>query len=117
MIRLHGEPRAIYRVHWTPNKVQKDGARFYLVIGPIGEGVSPAERHGVALEYIPSKGGFTVLDADRKFPATDSLVGRLLSRKEVVGTPLAEEVFALVDTIWLQDQNIAEIVRTAPEAE
>jgi len=37
------------------------------------------------------------------------LLGRSLLRAEVVGTPLASEVFALVDAIWLTDSRIAEV--------
>ena len=36
---------------------------------------------------------------------------KALRRDEVMGTALADEVFALVDEIWLQDDRIAEIVQ------
>ncbi len=38
-----------------------------------------------------------------------ALCGRALSRAEVVGTPLAQEVFALLDAVWLAEPRISEV--------
>jgi hypothetical protein len=35
-----------------------------------------------------------------------AVVGRALPRVNVSNTPLAQEVFELVDAIWLEDENI-----------
>ncbi len=37
------------------------------------------------------------------------LCGRALERTEVIGTPLANEVFSLVDSLWLTEPRIEEI--------
>jgi hypothetical protein len=50
-----------------------------------------------------------VVDANQTPMATHPLAGRSLAREDVVGTPLAQEVFDLVDAIWLNDGNIAEV--------
>jgi hypothetical protein len=42
------------------------------------------------------------------------MVGRGLVREDVVMTPLAQEVFEIIDTIWLDDKRIAEV--TGPVA-
>jgi hypothetical protein len=47
--------------------------------------------------------GFMIVDADQTPIAPNPLVGRALSREAVVDTPLAQEVFDLVDAIWLKD--------------
>ena len=54
-----------------------------------------------------------VVDASETSIASNPLVGRALKREEVVGTPLAQEVFELVDAIWLEDANIAEVTDPA----
>ncbi len=44
-----------------------------------------------------------VIDAASRPAAQSALAGRSLARSEVVGTPLAEKVFDLVDVIYEQD--------------
>lgn len=38
-----------------------------------------------------------------------SLCGRALEREDVIGTLLANEVFSLVDSLWLTEPRIEEI--------
>ena len=38
-----------------------------------------------------------------------SLCGRALERVDVIGTPLANEIFSLVDSLWLTEARIEEI--------
>jgi len=47
-----------------------------------------------------------VVDATERPIANSPLVGGALRRQDVVGTPLAEQVFGLVDAIFLQDSRI-----------
>lgn len=114
-VRLHGELYATYAVHWTGGKVRDHGAHFYMVLGGWGESVNSAEGVSVALQYRADKGGFRVIDAAGTMLADEPRVGRPLQRDEVVGTPLAEKVFELVDAIWLLDENIAEVVDASGE--
>jgi hypothetical protein len=44
----------------------------------------------------------------RKSPKNE-LVGRGLARAEVIGTALAQQVFDIVDAIWLNDWRIEEL--------
>ena len=48
-----------------------------------------------------------IIDASDRSVATSPLVGRALTRDEVIGTPLAADVFRILDAIWLQDNRIA----------
>ena len=111
MVRRDGDPYALYEVVWTTHQVVRHGAEFSLILGGMGEGTTAADKFAVALHYFvePDRFGFMVVDASETPLASDPLVGRALSREDVVGTPLAHEVFDLVDAIWVKDPNIAEI--------
>ena len=111
MVRRDEEPYALYQVLWTSNEVLRHGAEFYLILGEFGEGTTAADKFAVAVHFFieEERHGFMVLDADKTHIGSHPLVGRALQRAEVVGTPLAQEVFDLVDAIWLQDENLAEI--------
>jgi hypothetical protein len=114
MVRRDGDPYAIYQVDWTTQQVARHGAEFYLLLGHFGEGTTPADKFAVALHFFvePDRFGFMVVNADETRIASHPLVGRALRREEVVGTPLAQEVFDLVDAIWLEDGNIAEVTNS-----
>jgi hypothetical protein len=117
MVRLNDEPYALYQVHWTRNHILKDGAEFYLILGEFGEGTTAAERFAVALHFFVNseRYGFMVVDADKTPISSHPLIGRALSRANVIGTPLAQEVFDLVDAIWLEDENIEEVRNASKE--
>ena len=61
----------------------------------------------MSLVHTEQEGGpaLTVIDAARRPVATSALVGRALSREEVIGTPLARSVFDLLDAIYVQDDR------------
>ena len=99
---------ATYWVRWTDGHVEDSGADFDLVIGEWG-GAPASSRVAVSLCYrITESGpGFMIIDASDRSVATSPLVGRALTRDEVIGTPLAADVFRILDAIWLQDNRIA----------
>lgn len=117
MVRLNHEPYALYQVHWTSNQVLKHGAEFYLILGEFGEGTTAADKFAVALHFFVNSEtyGFMVVDADKTPISSHPLVGRALSRADVIGTPLAQEIFDLVDAIWLEDENIEEVRNASKE--
>jgi hypothetical protein len=102
--------KAVYFVHWTLDQPEHM-PNFDLVIGPWGEGSSPADRVLVSLIYRPHPDGGSFMVASGKGRRADnrSLCGHALERAEVVGTPLANEVFSLVDSLWLTEPRIEEI--------
>ena len=114
MVRLDSEPYAAYQVHWTSRQVARHGAEFYLILGRWGDGASAADRFAVALHFFieSDRFGFSVVDADQTPIASHPLVGRALPREMVVGTPIAQEAFNLVDAIWLEDENVAEVANS-----
>jgi hypothetical protein len=100
-----------YQIHWTLGQIEKHGATFFMILGRWGEGTTAEDRYAVALRYRADSeaSGFMIIDADETRIASHALVGKALRRKEVVGTPLAQEVFDIVDFIWLHDDRIAEV--------
>jgi hypothetical protein len=116
LVRLDDEPYAAYQVHWTTNQVNHHGAEFYVVLGRWGDGTTAADRFAIAIHFFieSERFGFMIVDADQTNIASHPLVGRALQRESVIGTPLANEVFNLVDAIWLEDGNIAEVAHSVP---
>jgi len=116
LIYRDGDAYAAYQVHWTLGQVALHGATFYVILGYWGEGALAADRYAVALRYRSDSGstGFMVVDAGETAIASHPLVGRGLAREEVIGSPLAQEVFEIVDFIWLRDERISEILGSAP---
>lgn len=63
---------------------------------------------------MPSGPQFTVTDAEgRPAAKPGALADRALRRDQVIATPLATEVFAMLDAIWLNDKRIGELTRPA----
>ena len=110
-VHRDGAGYAGYQVHWTLGQIERHGAGFYIILGRWGEGASAADPCGIAIRYRwdAEATGFMVVDAGETQLASHSLVGRALRRDEVVGTPLAQAVFDIVDYIWLHDERILEI--------
>jgi hypothetical protein len=50
-----------------------------------------------------------VIDAHGRHHADATLTKQALRREDVIGTPLAKEVFAICDAILLLDERLAEI--------
>jgi hypothetical protein len=117
MVRRNGDPYALYQVHWTTQQIDRHGAEFYVVLGEFGDGTTAADKFAVALHYFvePDRFGFMVVDANQTPIAEHPLVGRALPRECVIDTPLAQEVFDLLDAIWLQDRNISEVTGSVIE--
>ena len=116
-ISRDGRTRAAYFVHWTLG-ISEHPANFDLIIGEWGDTASPAQRFAVSLLYRndAEQRFFTVIDATGRLIDTPDMVDRALTRLQVVGTPLATEVFELVDFILLNDSRIGTIETTPPKS-
>jgi hypothetical protein len=101
---------AVWFVQWTVDAAEHR-PNIDLVVGRWGEGADPADRDLVALGYAPSGegGSFMVIDGAGRPADKRDLCGRALRRDQVIGTPLAAQVFALVDALWLTEPRIAEV--------
>lgn len=100
---------AAYWLHWTVGHLDAPGANLDLVIGSWGEGTSTKDRFAASLVYrepADSPPAFMVIDATERQMLNNDLAGFALRREEVIGTPVADQIFRLVDAIWLQDDRI-----------
>ncbi|NPC59397.1 hypothetical protein [Caenimonas soli] len=101
---------ALYFVQWTLG-APEHAPNIDLVVGPWGDEAKPEHRLAISLLYHPAQGGgsFMVIDGEGRRTDDRFLCGRALKREDVVGTPLAQEVFALVDAVWLTEPRICEV--------
>lgn len=98
---------AAYFVEWTPGHVERS-ANFDLILGRWGPDAGPKDRKAVAVVFreIETGPAFAVVDATDRPVAASPLVSEALNRQQVIGKPIAETVFAVCDTIFLQDPRI-----------
>ncbi|MEY4198771.1 MAG: hypothetical protein RLZZ265_511 [Verrucomicrobiota bacterium] len=118
LVRRHGEQYACFQVNWTLGQLARHGASVYVILGRWGDDATAADRFAVAMHYRndAETRGLMIVDADQTSIATNPLVGRTLRRDEVVGTPLADEVFELIDFLWLTDGRLAELASSSSAA-
>jgi hypothetical protein len=95
---------AAYFVEWTPGHVEK-AAKFDFIVGKWGPVAEAADRKAVALDFRQLETGpaFRVINATDRPVGKNSLVGEALSREQVIGEPVAQTVFAICDTVFLDD--------------
>lgn len=105
-----GSAEASYFVEWTTQKLSKHGAHFDLILGLWGDGTSSRDRFAVSVAFRRGAKGpeFMVIDAPGRAIAKSPLVGKALTRAEVVGTPVARRAFEIIDQIGIQDPRLAE---------
>jgi hypothetical protein len=102
--------KAVYFVQWTVDQPQHM-PNFDLVLGAWGDNATPRNRVLVSLLYQPRPGGGSFMVANGKGRRADdrALCDRALERTDVIGTPLANEVFSLVDSLWLTEPRMEDI--------
>ena len=97
---------AAYWMNWTVGHLSEPGASLDLMLGRWGDEASVDDRVLVSMVHRQQPDGtpaLMVIDAGDRPAAKGELVGTALTRADVVGTPLAAQVFALVDAIYEQD--------------
>jgi hypothetical protein len=101
---------AAYYVEWTPLHPERD-ATFDLIVGRWGEDAHAADRQGVSVAFRVLETGpsFMVQNAATRPIESSSLISAALDRNAVIGTPLADVVFAVCDLVYLADPRIAEL--------
>ena len=104
-----GDTLASYFLQWTVGKFIEDHpANFDLIYGAWGEGTTRSDRRAISLVHFISEGvpGVSIIDAHDRPIATSELVGSAMSREELVGTPLAQQVFGIFDAVVSQDNRL-----------
>lgn len=99
-VRRHDDPVGAYFVTWTQGKPDH-GAKFDLILGKWGKSATNEDRYSAALDFrlIEGTPQFMVVDAHNR--ETAGSVGATLSRADIIGTPIAPQVFAIVDAIYM----------------
>ncbi len=97
---------AAYWMHWTVRHLIEPGANLDLGLGQWGDSATAADRFGVSLihrQQTNSSSSVMVIDAANRPMSKGNLASVFLSRDEVIGTPIAAQVFSVVDAIYEQD--------------
>jgi hypothetical protein len=110
LIHRDGAAVAAYFVGWAEQRPDH-GASFDLILGKWGASATKQDRYAVALDYRIVEGSrqFMVLDAQGRLTSDGELADLALKRSEIIGTPLARQVFALIDAIYMGDPRLDEI--------
>jgi hypothetical protein len=114
VVKEDGERVASYLVKWTVGDPSQ--GMGWLVSLPHPES---SKEVSVSLGYSFEHNSFMVRHLGDYHWEADDLVGfgELLDRDQVIGTPLAERLFAVVDDIWLSDPCVHDFVALAGEEE
>lgn len=111
VIAPNNESIAAYFVQWTTNN-SDHGANFDLILGEWGESAKVENRNAVSLVYkvLNHQGSFMVIDShERPFAKDNELVSNFLLREQIIGSPIAKEVFTVVDSVFAFEPRIQEI--------
>jgi len=106
MVYNDNEALAAYWMNWTEGHLSDSGANLDLVMGRWGDDTSAFDRVAIALVHRQQPDGnpaLMVVDAGDRPYADGSLASTSLRREDIIGTPLAAQVFALTDAIYEQD--------------
>lgn len=94
-------------MNWTAGHLRDRGANLDLILGRWRE-ASAEDRVAISMMHREQSDGtpaLMVIDAGDRPTAKGELAQSALNRIDVIGTPLAEQVFALVDAIYEQDHR------------
>jgi hypothetical protein len=97
---------AAYWMNWTVDHLSESGANLDLILGRWGDDTSADDRVLVSLLHRQQSDGspaLMVIDAADRPAARGELARAALARADVIETPLAAQLFAIVDAIYEQD--------------
>jgi hypothetical protein len=97
-----------YVVQWAPGTNGSHSVQIGFVFGPWDAGTSAAERRHVAVEARPNKGAvdLRIIDAARSVIDARPLAAKAMTRAEVLGTPLKDQVLFYCEQIRVQDARV-----------
>ena len=101
---------ASYFFQWTIGKlIEEHPANIDLIYGRWGDGTDKNDRCAISLIYFENDGvpAVSIVDANSRLIAESDLVSSALNREQILGTPLANHVFAIFDAVILQDIRLS----------
>jgi hypothetical protein len=98
---------AVYFIRWTQGHPER-GAQVAISLGTWGDDATPERRSCVAVECRLHEGAlaYRLTDAGETPWAHRELLGRMMPRTEVIGTPLAQHVFDVLDAITADEPRL-----------
>jgi hypothetical protein len=98
---------AAYFWTWTENS-PSHGAWIELIIGKWGDSAQTRDRSLALVEFYIFENGpaYRVTDPEVAKPA---LADHVLMRKDIIGTPLAQTMFDMLDVVWAEDTRLHEL--------
>jgi hypothetical protein len=119
IVRYDSLQIAMYSVRWALARVPEHGAYFDLIVDTWREDTGRVEACSVSLDCRLIRGTptFMIIDSAEREIAKNHLVSRPLNRADVIGDPLADDIFAICDVIMAQDERVMELIGTASRME
>ncbi len=101
-----GTARAVYLACWPLDQQQTDADVAVSIGGWCDADQSPRKLVALSLRQLENGPAFMVVDAAETPWGDEETLGEPMGRSEVIGTPLANEVFAILDAAALQDERV-----------
>ena len=105
----NNDPVAAYFVTWAAQEPD-EGASFEFVLGKWGDETSAKDRASAAVDFSIVEGApqFKIVDAGDRPVSKSSLAEKALARSEIVDTPIAPDILAMIDVIY-QSESVSEL--------
>ncbi len=97
---------AVYLVRWAPGRPQHDATIAVSIGGWGGDESTPRRLVVLSHRILESGPGFMIVNAAESPWVADGFLGSPVSRDEALASPLAAQVFAILDAADEQDSRL-----------
>lgn len=101
-----GTAHAVYLVRWSVGDKRHDAEVAVSIGGWCDADQSLRQSVALSLRQMENGPAFMVVDAAQTPWGREKELGEPMERSAVIGTPLASEVFAILDATALQDERV-----------
>ena len=110
------KPCAAYFARWTDGHVER-GAQILVSVGNWGKDAAPSQRRSVGIECRMGADcpGFTVVDAATLPWSGEAFLGEQLSGEAALSDRIAQEVYAILDCLIVEDSRINHFLLSDPQ--
>lgn len=102
---------AVYYARWTENHLER-GIEILLSIGQWGEGTSGEMRNrvGVKCQIDSAVPAFMIVDASTMPWNDEKVLGKALTREDVLTNSIKDEAFHILDHLVFDDQRLKDFI-------
>lgn len=100
-----GTARAVYLVRWSVGEQHRDSDVAVSIGAWCDADQSPRQLVALSLRQLENRPAFMIVDVEQTRWGSEETLGEPKKRVEIIGTPLADEVFAILDAVALQDMR------------